>query len=135
MAAKTTAKKPTRLSKKEEQQKVRRNTIITMVVCACLAIVIIVPVVRSEIQRSKDVIYVTDDNLSITLRDNGSFIARLAHETKSGTYTLEDQMSFVIVMFTSDGETTGGIIMNDVLQLPAAWDDGHGHGVDFHLKK
>ena len=135
MSAKTTAKNPVKTNKKDEEAKTKRNTIITIVICVCLAVIVTVPAVKSEIQHSRDRVYATDDKQTITLRENGTFTARLAHTTKNGTYTLEDQMSFIIVMFTSDGQTTGGLILNDTLQLPADWDDGHGHGVDFHLKK
>ena len=133
MSAKTTARKPNKI---EEGKKAKRTMIITIIVLSLVLITISVPVVISEIQRSKERVYVSDDNASITLRANGTFTARLHHGTKNGTYEEDDQISFTIVTFFPQGETAVGCaILGDILQLPEAWDDGHSHGVNFHLKK
>jgi len=110
--------------------------IITGIALVLILITISVPVVLSEIQRSKERVYVASDNSSITLRANGTFIARLSHDVRNGTYVEDDLGSFLVVTFFPQGEAAAnGVILGDVLQLPEEWDDGHGHSIDFYLKK
>ena len=64
----------------------------------------------------------------VTLRTNGTFTARLAHETRSGTYSEYSDGAVTTVTFAYDGVTASGTIIDTILTMPNEWDDQHGHG-------
>ena len=77
----------------------------------------------------------SDGYQTVTLNANGTFTAKLAHESKSGTYTESTSAGNTRISFIVDGKTDIGSIVGEVLTIPDAWDDHHGHGAILRLQK
>ena len=125
------------MNKKERRaqalKKAKQKKIITISVCVSLALVITALIISSLYQQSKNRVY-TDGYQTVTLHDDGSFTAALAHEMRTGTYVENVEGDVVIVTFISEDKNVNGSIENDSLTLPAEWDDGHGHSSILILK-
>ena len=74
---------------------------------------------------------------TITLNEDFTFSAKLPHGlTKSGTYSeTVDALGVTTIIFTVNGAQASGIIRNNVLSIPSEWEDSHGHGSNFALRK
>ena len=114
-------------------KKSRQRRIIIAVVCALVVVTIAVIIIINAYQQSKTRVY-TDGHQTITLHHDGKFTAALAHEAESGIYTETSNDGVITVTFTTDGNSVTGTIVDDILTLPAEWDDGHGHGSTLMLK-
>ena len=125
------------MSKKEQRAKAAkkskiRNGII-IGVCAVVVVLIASLVVCNAIQPNKDRVY-TDGGQTITLHDDGTFTAVLAHDTRQGTYTESTTNSVTTITFTINGTSVSSSIKNNILTIPAEWQDSHGHGTQLKLK-
>ena len=114
-------------------KKSKQRRIIAAAVCVLAAITIAAIIITNAYQQSKTRIY-TDGHQTITLQHNGKFTAALAHEAESGTYTETSNDGIITVTFTTDENSVTGTIVDDTLNLPEEWDDGHGHGSTLMLK-
>ena len=116
--------------KKEKQKK----TNIIIIMCVSLALVVISFFIYNALQQKDDRIF-TDGQQTVTLHTDGTFTARLAHDSRTGTYTEKKEKGVTTVSFITEGTTVTGDIANDVLTIPDEWDDHHGHGAKLKLKK
>ena len=114
-------------------KKAKQKKIIIISVCAVVVLAIIGLLTFNAYQYGKNRVY-TDGYQTATLRDDGSFTVVLSHETKTGTYTENTEGDVITVTFVSEGRSVNGRIEKDALTLPAAWDDGHGHGTTLTLR-
>ena len=113
--------------KKTAATKNLKSNIIIFAVLAAIVIALIILVVYQRYQRGETQSF-TDGHQTVTLEKDRSFTARLAHESKSGTYTKKTEGDVTTVTFVCNGETAVGWIIDDTLTLPDEWDDHHGHG-------
>jgi hypothetical protein len=120
--------------RKEALKKEKRKKIIRVTACAIIAIVAISLIVFIALRQKDDLVY-TDGNQTVTLRADGTFTARLAHDSRAGTYTETKEGGITIISFIIDGIAADGEIANDVLTIPNEWGDSHGHGSTLKLKK
>ena len=125
------------MSKKEQRAKAAkkakiRNGIIISV-CAVAVVLIATLVVCNAVRSNKERVY-TDGGQTITLRDDGTFTAALAHETRQGTYTESTANTTTTITFTINGTSVSSSIKNNVLTIPIEWQDSHGHGTQLKLK-
>ena len=125
------------MNKKERQaqavKKAKQKKMITIGVCVSAVVVIFALLIFNAYQNSKNRVY-TDGYQTVTLHDDGSFIATLAHEMRAGTYEESAENGVITVTFISAGGSVNGSIADDSLTLPEEWDDGHGHGSILMLK-
>jgi|GEM_PF-499760 len=111
----------------------KRKKIIRMTLGIAVAIAIVALIVINATQKIEERVF-TDGNQTITLRDNGTFSARLAHDArKRGNYEENVAGDVTTVVFTEGEVTTNGTIVNNVLTIPAEWEDAHGHGRELWL--
>ena len=119
------------MDKKERKaqalKKAKRKKMIVAGVCGLVVLVIVALIIFNAYQRSKIRVY-TDGYQKVTLHDDGSFNAVLAHEVRTGTYVESTEDGVIMVTFISGENSVNGSITNDSLALPEEWDDGHGHG-------
>jgi len=116
--------------KKSKQKKL----IITLGVCISVIVIIAAALlIFNSASQSQDRVF-TDGHQTITLREDGTFTAELAHETKNGQYTESTANSIITVTFTSEGKSATSRITNDILTIPHEWQDDHGHGTQLKLK-
>jgi hypothetical protein len=112
----------------------RKNLIIIASVCIAIVVAISALVIFNATNQQSETRVFTAGNQKVTLSDDGTFSAQLAHGvTKSGTYTENSTGSVTIISFIYDGKTENGNINGNVLTLPNEWDDGHGHGASLIL--
>jgi len=108
--------------------------LITIGVCVLVVVIVAVALlVLNSTSQSQDRVF-TDGHQTITLRDDETFTAELAHETIIGQYTQSTANSVVTVTFTSGGKSVTSRITNDLLTIPQEWQDDHGHGTQLKLK-
>ena len=120
----------TQALKKSKQKKM----LITIGVCVSVVVIVAVALlVLNSTSQSQDRVF-TDGHQTITLRDDETFTAELAHETIIGQYTQSTANSVVTVTFTSGGKSVTSRITNDILTIPQEWQDDHGHGTQLKLK-
>jgi opacity protein-like surface antigen len=113
----------------------RKNLAIIVSVCIAIAVAISALVVFNVINQQSEARVFTADSQMVTLRDDGTFSAKLAHSvTKSGTYSESITGDTTTISFIYDGKTENGNIVGSVLTLPDEWDDGHGHDTEFTLR-
>ena len=111
-----------------------RKNLVIISICVVIAVVIGALIIFNTGQQSGTRVF-TAGSQTVTLRDDGTFSAQLAHSVaKSGTYTESVADNITTISFTYNGKTEKGSIVNNVLTLPHEWDDGHGHGTKFTLK-
>ena len=118
--------------KKEKQKKQKK--IVILLVCVLIAALVISLLVFNVSQKKGDRLF-TDGHQTVTLRTNGTFTARLAHDSRTGTYTEKKDGEVITISFTTEGTTVTGEITNDELTIPDEWDDDHGHGSKLRLKR
>ena len=107
------------LAMQKAKQKRTRLIVIASVVALTVAAILIVSLVTAAGTERYG-----DGNASISLRPGGKFTATLYHENLSGTYSSVEEG----IAFTYGGVTVIAEVEDGLLYLPAAWDDGHGHG-------
>ena len=126
------------MNKKERQaaaqKKAKQKKIRAISLCAAIVLVIAAIVALSAYQQMGSRVFAYG-NVSVTLRKNGAFTAALTHETRRGAYTEEPAEDGVVtVTFVVDGISVQGSIADNILTIPEAWDDGHGHGTMLTLQ-
>ena len=138
------------MSKKRKKEKIakrnkRKKILIFTIGAAVLAIIIVLIVLKTgdqSISSSQNTIkqqttarVFINENQTITLNTNGTFIARLAHDNNiDGTYSEANNGNFTIISFFYQDSTVNSRIMNNILSLPHEWEDSHGHGNEFKLR-
>ena len=122
--------------KTRRDEAIKREKRKRMILIAALIVVILiiaVPTLYNNLRPSNDRIF-TDGQQTVTLHANGTFSARLAHDTQSGTYAEKQEGGVTVVSFTVGNTTVNGKIGGDVLTIPEEWDDQHGHGSQLRKK-
>jgi len=119
------------------QKRAKKKRIITFAVCiACVAAVVVGALIYSATRPDYQV-FAVPGGQSVTMYENGRFVARLFHNVGfSGTFTEEDSGSMTAISFTHGGNTVYAQIENDVLTLPVQWRAGcraHSHEIEFPL--
>jgi hypothetical protein len=117
----------------ERRRKEKRKKIIIIASCVLFAAVATTLIVFLTTRQSDERVY-SDGLQEVTLFKDGTFTARLAHDTHNGTYSEASEDGVTIVSFTSEGITVEGSIVNNTLKIPDLWNDGHGHGAELKLK-
>ena len=78
----------------------------------------------------------TSGDEKVLLLPDRLFFAKLSHGTVIYGYfyeLTEGDEAAVVFRYNDDSEMEIGGILGDVLTIPAAWDDGHGHDLDYTL--
>ena len=119
-----------RMRRIEAIKKAQRKKILTVTVC-CIISLIIIGLLSVNLYRQSKARIFTGGGQTVTLFEDGTFTANLAHETRKGTYTESSEGS---VLFVSEGIEANGRIVNNDLSLPEEWDDHHGHNATLKLK-
>lgn len=130
-----------KISKQKRREQARQRARNKKIVIICIAAIAVIAIVAIAVYFSindstgeNGIVYVSG-NQTITLADDGTFIAVLAHTMRSGTYAQSVQADGVTtITFTENDTSVTGSIADDVLTLPTQWDDGHGHGIHFQLR-
>ncbi|MCL1823430.1 MAG: hypothetical protein FWG44_04435 [Oscillospiraceae bacterium] len=122
------------------QEAKRKRTMIAVIVL--VAVCVIAFAVFLFTQQSSEREHLNDSRIfeyggqTITLYSDNTFTANLSHGAfYSGTYNETPLDEFSLISFKTADDEVGGSIYNDVLTIPEEWDDGHGHGTEFALKK
>ena len=118
------------LRKEKAVKKANRKKIIIASICVLVVIAAVVFTVILRNQNKETEIY-SHDGQSVQLFADGTFSARLAHNTGSGTYSKRTEGNRTFILFNVNGSEASGYIENNALHLPHEWDDGHGHGTVF----
>jgi len=127
--AKTKARKKQNAVKKANRKRLFIISVCVLVLAAAAGITFFV-----RNQNSGAEIYSLGGQ-SVQLFSNGTYTARLAHNSNAGTYTKTAEGHRTLIIFNTRGEETNGYIENNLLYLPDEWDDGHGHGMIFQRVK
>jgi ABC-type antimicrobial peptide transport system permease subunit len=104
--------------------KARIKTILILLGIALAVALMIYAGMQSVMRHVKSDVY-TDGVQTVTLFDDGSFTADLRlNMQRSGTYekVIIENVSVITIWFFVAGERDIGWLMNDVLQLPPAWE-------------
>jgi len=118
------------LKKENAEKKANRKKII--ITCVCILIVIIAVLFVLYFKNQNDTEVYSYGGQTVRLSADGTFTANLAHNVnKSGTYTRKTENGRTLVFFNIGGNEETGIIINNALNLPEEWNDGHGHGMVF----
>ncbi|MCL2477328.1 hypothetical protein [Candidatus Bathycorpusculum sp.] len=125
------------INKYGRTQALKRSKQKKVLALVCVSVVVIVVVVAALVvfnspQQSADRVF-TDGHQTITLYDDGTFVAALAHDMRGGTYTQNTVNGVVTVTFLSDEVSVTSSIVDDVLSIPKEWQDAHGHGTQLPL--
>ena len=113
--------------KREEQQSRKKRNIIIGICAGVVVIAAIATLIAVNVNRRSTERVYAGGNQTVVLRDNGFFIARLAHDTRTGDYSERTSDGVTIISFTYNGITAEGTIEGNFLNLPREWDDHHGH--------
>ena len=117
--------KSKRAARLEQERLKAKKKRITTVVCIAAAVFLIAALIVTNVLLSSGTEVYTDGQQTITLRPNGTFTAKLAHNVRyRGKYTREENT----IVFSADGQYYFAYITGDVIHPPEEWDDGHGHG-------
>jgi cell division septal protein FtsQ len=121
------------------QQKAKKKRMTILAACAACVVVAVVVVIIINATRPDTRVFSVPGNQSVTLYENGNFIARLAHNVNiSGTYTEDVEGNITTISFTHDGGTVSSQIENDVLLLPIPWRAAcriHSHEIEFPIQR
>jgi hypothetical protein len=115
-------------------KRARHRSIIKLAVVSLIVVAIVIFGVLYFIELGNNREYVSSDNQMIRLSADGSFAASLAHEIISGTYTESTANGITTIIFLFEGASVQSTITDNVLLLPAEWDDDHGHEKSFTLR-
>ncbi|MCL2678537.1 MAG: hypothetical protein FWE85_05750 [Clostridiales bacterium] len=117
--------------KKEKQKKL----LITVVFVVALAAVLSFAIYSSVRQSSAETFSDAANLQTVYLYKDGKFQANLHGKAIKGSYIKTEEGGKTNVSFNEKGEKTAvGWIENDILRLPAEWDDGHNHAKDLPKK-
>ncbi|MCL2023880.1 MAG: hypothetical protein FWG82_05865 [Oscillospiraceae bacterium] len=119
--------------KKKKQQKMLKNGAILLAILAVIGTIAFIAIQSSKAREGERVYDNGTDR--IVLQENGTFSAALHAGGKSGTYTQEQGDEVIHITFTTNGQDYKTTLSGPILTLPVEWDDGHGHGSEFRLKK
>jgi cytochrome c-type biogenesis protein CcmE len=115
----------------------KRRKAILAVFGVCLVGVIVTMVIIYANRPDSRVFAVPEQ--SVTLYEDGNFIARLAHNINlSGTFEENVRGNVTEISFNLDGSTVSTQIEDDVLVLPIAWRAAcriHSHETEFPLRR
>ncbi len=113
--------------KRTEEKKKRRIKIAVLIIAAVLlATGLTLTLIFTLAPLSPEGKYVNESQ-SITLNEDGTFSATLAHESKSGTYKVKG----AAITFTVGGTDYKGSISSKKITIPSEWNDEHDHGSVF----
>jgi len=120
----------------QRKAKKQRMVIMTMVATCLVAIIVGMIVIRAN--RPVARVFEVAGGQSVSLYDNGRFVAALFHDMNiSGTFTEDVVGDVTTVSFTVDGDTIQTQIADDVLLLPVPWRGtcrAHSHEIEFLLR-
>ncbi|MCL2224480.1 MAG: hypothetical protein FWB96_05895 [Defluviitaleaceae bacterium] len=115
------------------QKKAKKRKITIVAVCAALFVMCIAAAVIYAVTRPDSRVFAVAGGQSVTLYENGRFVARLFHNMDISGSFIEDGNS---ISFAHDGMTSETEIENDVLILPVLWRATcrvHSHEIEFPL--
>jgi len=112
----------------------KRKKVAIISVCVAVIAIIVFFAVYDWYQDRQTRVF-TDGYQTVTLKGDGTFTARLAHDSRNGRYTESTAAGVTSISFIVDGRTDIGFIEGDVLTIPDAWDDHHGHGTVLRRQK
>ncbi|MCL2670865.1 MAG: hypothetical protein FWF10_02385 [Clostridiales bacterium] len=127
--------KESRQARREaEMKRKKKNRIILIVVIA--AILVLAAIIGFSVYRQSQIRVYSGGGQTVTLYSNGSFTASLSHGVnRAGAYTETIEGDTITITFSYGNTSASGTIAHNVLTLPDAWDDGHGHGSKLGLTK
>jgi len=119
--------------KKEKQRKTIILSVL-LLITVIIATIIVFNLIKKNSETNSSRVY-TGGGQSVTLKDDSTFEASLAHDVnKTGTYSESSTDSVTTVTFTSGDSVANGSITNDVLTIPQEWnDEGHNHEMNLKL--
>jgi len=116
------------------RKKAKQKRAILITVCSIIAIAIVAFTVMEFLREDNSRVFATGGS-NVTLNDDGTFIALLPHGVvRSGEFTETQDGNITIISFSQAGATAMGTIEGNVLTIPSAWDDGHGHPTRYTLR-
>ena len=120
-----------RKEKAIKQAKRKKIIIIAIIAVVIVALAIIIALFYS---RQKGTETYSSGGQTITLHNDGTFTANLAHGLSyEGSYEKTSDSDGTILIFTTGGTSVSGRVNGDILSIPDEWLDDHGHGSE--LKK
>jgi len=119
------------------QQKARKKRMTIFAVCCACLLIAAISVAAFIANRPDSRVFAVSGEHSVTLYENGRFVARLFHNVNiSGTFTEEDNGGITAISFTHGGNTISTQIEDDILLLPIPWRATcrfHSHEIEFPL--
>ena len=111
----------------------RRLTLVGVgaVVLTLFVVMLLFTILREDTSR----VFVSAGNNTITLNNDGTFVAHLPHSVRiSGTFLETEINDTIMISFISARGTENGTLVDGRLRIPTAWEDGCGHGNVFVLR-
>ncbi|MCL2222937.1 MAG: hypothetical protein FWC20_11455 [Oscillospiraceae bacterium] len=120
------------------QKKAKKKRIITFTACIACLMLVVVAIIIYTATRPDSRVFAVSGGQSVTMYENGRFVARLFHNIDiSGTFTEDNNNGNVTeISFTHGNTTVSAQIEDDVLTLPMQWRATcriHSHEIEFPL--
>lgn len=119
------------------QKKAKQKKIMILALCSAFLATAIIVIIIFTPNSANDRVFSVPGGQSVTLRENGRFVANLFHDVNiSGTFTEDIHENITTISFTSGSSTISTQIEDDVLILPMAWRAAcriHSHEIAFPL--
>jgi len=128
---------PKKIRQQKAMKKAAQTKKIVIIICVFVVAAIIAAVAFEAIGARNRRVYANSGG-TVTLQNNGKFVASLSHDAViSGTYSEETTDDVTTVLFTHQGRTDTGSINDTVLTVPNAWLStcSHTYSPEFTLRK
>jgi uncharacterized membrane protein YcgQ (UPF0703/DUF1980 family) len=119
------------------QKRAKKKRLTILALCASCLMVVVTAAIIYVATRPDSRVFAVSGGQSVTLYENGRFVARLFHNMNiSGNFTEDVSGSITTISFSHGGNTVSTQIENDVLILPVSWRATcriHSHEIAFPL--
>ena len=119
------------------QKKAKKKRMTIMAVCAACLVAAVTAVIIYTVTRPDSRVFAVPGGQSVSLYENGRFVADLFHNVNiSGTFTEDENGNVTTISFTHGGNTVSTQIEDNVLILPVPWRATcrlHSHEIEFPL--
>ena len=124
-----------KLRREQALKREKRKKLVKVGIIAGAVLVVAIFITIIVLGQTGNRVFTADDQ-SVLLRNNGTFVAQLAHEVvKEGTFGEHWEDGVVMVTFEYDDNAATGWMDGDVLVIPDEWGDDHSHGTGFALAR
>ncbi|MCL2238753.1 MAG: hypothetical protein FWC07_02235 [Defluviitaleaceae bacterium] len=119
------------------QRRAKKKRLTILVLCVACLMVVVTAAIIYVATRPDSRVFAVSGGQSVTLYENGRFVARLFHNMNiSGNFTEDVSGNITTISFFHGGNTVSTQIENDVLILPISWRATcriHSHEIAFPL--